>query len=1551
VSGQPAINQDLCQLSAERIRGIVDGADGRWRLTDQTLDDFDIQAIVNCTSEGDVISFETARRIQPSSRIVIPWQLTLDGNSNATAGAPQDQKATITCPSNDGLFLLSGAGVTLRNISIEGCDLSGEHSVAAIIEAVNCPSESSDPLVIELQHIDFTGNRNLGGSIALAVQEPSCYSVDMQYVSLESNLYTEASQLGHQNRLRNLSLSGNQLSTAARQKTPLFDLPQESSTNIHSLSAEDNLGTVFQVDAGVIEIRDSFFLRNSGRRGAIVAFNSSVSILTSLFDSNSCDGNGGAVFMDDGCNGNFTSVHFVNNSAVSGGALHSADSSDFHISSSIFERNSAFQGNGGALHIRKKDPETERSLSIVDSLFWNNFAEEGGGAISVSQWHDGEVLISGSTFLENSVQIQSRRGSSDASGGALHLIRSHDVEFTTVDSVFESNTGNDGGAIYFSRIEGEFTFSRTQFRFNQAKGSTSSGGGMYIWTSDDDLELILEETIFDQNDADFSGGAIGVTGHPFVIDMISSQFLTNRARAGGGGAVDLGVMTSLSIENCTFGGNVAQMDFGGALKIPDSRRSATISDSTFVNNSARSGGAICTEDDMNAVACSFDRNTASELGGAIYIATGGNVQFGATTFRENIAIVGGGIYIAEIQQLEIEDRCNFTDNIADWYGGAIYVHCENTDELFRLTDSHFTRNNATFGGAVFFQIDEKEDGQVSHEHVFVNRSSFVDNYAQRAGGALFIEDMGVFASDCVMTGNAPFSKEHGYFSTNFDCPSMQGNSVGEGGYGPNAATPQTSFYTTLFFDNGTQLVVMAGEALSFPQWSSGRVAPVVEITLLDHFYQGPAAMKLTSDISGLQSDNQLARYDDYARATMSSPDGLIPNPLIADVSNGTANITVGGPLQSPGDYSLVLWIGDNEATNIVCNVTLRECIVNEEYSRNGTLCIPCDATQFNFYPRDQFCTNCPDNANCSSAFTLPPAGYWNAFPCSDEVKKCIHDEACRGSNSTEVLEMLEYPPTDCNFTEAFQEWYSSSLCEEQYSGPLCGACVDSAGRVGLFRCENCLGNGVGVLIVLASIIALTVIVVLQVKGNLDSARHRIGRQMFLALSRLSPSGRESLPRLLHRTSSVPTEFSVNAENTPQARAIVERFREKEDKARWKFVELVKITMNFLQTVAAGISLDIAWNDLLLRLLETWDWVGGAAMETSSFSVDCMLPTDWPTPRSLIRQAVLLSLPVFVFLLIFSFWAIVAYAKKRGRVYLFRRSLLTAFVVLYVSYISLTKEAIDMFYCVDVFDGVTLEDGDRTNLYWAADTSVKCFEGKHMEVLYAVAIPLLLFAFFFPILLAAILISARRHGNLQSAWVIETLGLFCRGFEEKYVFWDSIILLRKAAIAAVVVFSYSLGGNLQGLIAVSVLMISLFLQTTLYPFNKDLENLNQLESLSLLINSFTFLIGVVLNDPNMNSTGVEAILIASVVLFNVGLTLLLLFLLVKAKIEQLRFGLLAEGCNCEKESGICVINMYVFRKISICVKTMKGMIFTTPNEGERDEAAVHGGTHVELSNQP
>lgn len=74
-----------------------------------------MQSVVNCTEEDDVVLFDVDRTIRPSSRVTIPWNLTLSANTrNAVL---QDgiftrtrRKATFTCPrGNEGIFYIRWA--------------------------------------------------------------------------------------------------------------------------------------------------------------------------------------------------------------------------------------------------------------------------------------------------------------------------------------------------------------------------------------------------------------------------------------------------------------------------------------------------------------------------------------------------------------------------------------------------------------------------------------------------------------------------------------------------------------------------------------------------------------------------------------------------------------------------------------------------------------------------------------------------------------------------------------------------------------------------------------------------------------------------------------------------------------------------------------------------------------------------------------------------------------------------------------------------------------------------------------------------------------------------------------------------------------------------------------------------------------------------------------------------------------------------------------------------------------------------------------------------
>ena len=108
------LSDSACSLRSdvvERHRN-VDGA--TWLVDDRFLEDvaMDLQSIVDCTKEGDVILFNTTGRIRPLSRIIIPWNLTLGthAENSDSKGHPRvraTSKARFTCPQkNEGLFLL-----------------------------------------------------------------------------------------------------------------------------------------------------------------------------------------------------------------------------------------------------------------------------------------------------------------------------------------------------------------------------------------------------------------------------------------------------------------------------------------------------------------------------------------------------------------------------------------------------------------------------------------------------------------------------------------------------------------------------------------------------------------------------------------------------------------------------------------------------------------------------------------------------------------------------------------------------------------------------------------------------------------------------------------------------------------------------------------------------------------------------------------------------------------------------------------------------------------------------------------------------------------------------------------------------------------------------------------------------------------------------------------------------------------------------------------------------------------------------------------------------
>lgn len=323
----------------------------------------------------------------------------------------------------------------LKDLIITECNLERRDNVDAIVETRACPPQRNDRNAIQLLGVDFIRNKNLGGSIGLVVNQPSCYTVSMRDVLFRSNIYAKGNQMSSLNTVENIRLVRNRLWRNARRPEPQFYFPESSNAIVHNMSAEGGSGTVLKVTHGAIDIQNSKFLRNAAKESVVIASASTVLISSSRFFSNTCEENGAAVSLFERSFAHFSSVDFELNSALSGGAVYLDSAFDILMTRCSFLGNTAAD-EGGALRILE-----EGHVVISQSIFEGNRAAS-GGALSLARVGM-ETTISNSTFIGNSAEI---------SGGALHLFGSETE--VNQDCLFEDNRASfHGGALYMIAME------------------------------------------------------------------------------------------------------------------------------------------------------------------------------------------------------------------------------------------------------------------------------------------------------------------------------------------------------------------------------------------------------------------------------------------------------------------------------------------------------------------------------------------------------------------------------------------------------------------------------------------------------------------------------------------------------------------------------------------------------------------------------------------------------------------------------------------------------------------------------------------------------------------------------------------------------------------------------------------------------------------------------------------------------------------------------------------------------------------------------------------
>ncbi|WP_400218999.1 beta strand repeat-containing protein, partial [Methanobrevibacter smithii] len=469
---------------------------------------------------------------------------------------------------------------------------------------------------------------------------------------------------------------------------------------------------------GDATISDSYFVNNAGRWGGAISAT-------------------GAELRKNSSTLTVSNTIFKDNSALYAGAVY-IWGSNYNIADCVFDNNTAFgkgnmtpnNNNGGALVVSQVSRFNEPITGTISgSKFTNNKAQYGGAAY----FNKGFVTITDSVF-ENNVAT--------AEGGAVDFSHASvkDLVVSINNSSFVGNKAPVAGAI-FTNVDSKITNS------NFTKNTASKGGAVL---NENGAKLTVDNSTFKDNAADSYGGAVFNNGELVVSDSVfDSNDIVNRGSAGvdyGGAAIYNWENAKLDISKSNFTNNIKNYVNGDRLVgAVTTIGNATISDSYFVNNSGRWGGALAATGGVSGSAINtidvdgtkFVNNTAL-YGGAMFV-WASNYTISNSVFDNNSAFGkgdmspnnnNGGALVVTQDNIPVSGKIvnsNFTNNKAQ-YGGAAWINEGTVD----IDGSNFINNTATAeAGAIGF------DSQYIKIIATVDGSKFVNNTAGSRAGAIY----------------------------------------------------------------------------------------------------------------------------------------------------------------------------------------------------------------------------------------------------------------------------------------------------------------------------------------------------------------------------------------------------------------------------------------------------------------------------------------------------------------------------------------------------------------------------------------------------------------------------------------------------------------------------------------------------------------------------------------------------------------------------------------------------------------------------------------------
>ena len=357
--------------------------------------------------------------------------------------------------------------------------------------------------------------------------------------------------------------------------------------------------------------------------------------------------------------------------------------------------------------VLQKDHSGNITIAEWIKLNLNKHKIEGNVDVDLSKKQDDTATSQdGETAVEKKVDIVDGTITGATESGVK--IIGADVKLENVNVTGNSSQGN-GGGIYVE--DGSVEIIGGSISGNSAAGTNErgaqGGGGIYAKNSD----VVLTDTTISGNTVTGSGkdgGGVLVKNGSLTIN--DSTISDNTAPDQGGGIhVE---WSELKITDSTVSGNKAANGAGifmADTDVPKNETEHTITKTTIENNTASNlGGGVYVgnNSDVTITESTLEGNTAASQGGAIVAYSGRNITLDNTTVKGNKAISGGAIHALGTAvtdtHITLENNTEFTGNNATSGAGIYACTIAGNPLQIDILNSKINNNTATsYGGGIF----------------------------------------------------------------------------------------------------------------------------------------------------------------------------------------------------------------------------------------------------------------------------------------------------------------------------------------------------------------------------------------------------------------------------------------------------------------------------------------------------------------------------------------------------------------------------------------------------------------------------------------------------------------------------------------------------------------------------------------------------------------------------------------------------------------------------------------------------------------------------------